>query len=59
MSASSYLGRLGDADEPWDIALVLWTPDFVDPFSYVNRLLDTQDGGGTTSPASTSRRTAT
>jgi peptide/nickel transport system substrate-binding protein len=47
VDSSAYLGRLGNADEPWDLALVLWTPDFVDPFSYVNRILDSEDGGGT------------
>jgi ABC-type oligopeptide transport system substrate-binding subunit len=46
-TASSYLGRLGDADEPWDLGLVLWTPDFVDPAAYINRLLDGQHAGGT------------
>jgi peptide/nickel transport system substrate-binding protein len=46
-TASSYLGRLGDADEPWDLGLVLWTPDFVDPAAYINRLLDAQHAGGT------------
>ena len=46
-TASAYRGRLGDPDEPWDMAFVVWTPDFVDPYSYINRLLDTQDVGGT------------
>jgi ABC-type oligopeptide transport system substrate-binding subunit len=46
-TASSYLGRLGNADEPWDLALVLWNPDFVDPAAYINRLLDGQHAGGT------------
>ena len=46
-TASSYLGRLGNADEPWDLGLVLWTPDFVDPAAYINRLLDGQHTGGT------------
>lgn len=46
-TASAYRGRLGDPDEPWDLAWVVWTPDFVDPYSYINRLLDTQDVGGT------------
>jgi peptide/nickel transport system substrate-binding protein len=46
-TASSYLGRLGNADEPWDLALVLWTPDFVDPAAYINRLLDGRHAGGT------------
>jgi ABC-type oligopeptide transport system substrate-binding subunit len=47
VTASAYLGRLGDPNEPWDIALVLWTPDFVDPAGYLNRLLDAHYAGGT------------
>jgi len=46
-AAAAYLGRLGNADEPWDLAIVIWTPDFVDPSGYVNRLLDAQSAGGT------------
>jgi ABC-type oligopeptide transport system substrate-binding subunit len=46
-TASAYLGRLGAADEPWDLAMVRWTPDYVDPFAYVNRLLDDREAGGT------------
>ena len=34
-------------NEPWDAALIIWTPDFVDPFGYINRLLDGQLAGGT------------
>ncbi len=49
-TASAYLGRLGNPDEPWDMALILWTPDFVDPFGYVNRLLDEKEAGGTDLP---------
>ena len=46
-TASAYLGRLGNPDEPWDLALILWAPDFVDPYAYINRLLDSQEAGGT------------
>jgi peptide/nickel transport system substrate-binding protein len=46
-TTSAYLGRLGDPDEPWDLALIQWTPDFVDPFAYINRLLDGRPAGGT------------
>jgi ABC-type oligopeptide transport system substrate-binding subunit len=46
-TASSYLGRLG-SDEPWDLALVLWSPDYVDPSAYVNRLLDSEFTGAAT-----------
>jgi peptide/nickel transport system substrate-binding protein len=48
-TASSYLGRLG-SDEPWDLALVLWTPDYVDPSAYINRLLDNEFTGAATWP---------
>lgn len=44
---SAYLGPLGVPGEPWDIALVLWTPDYIDPYAYVNRLLDARFVGGT------------
>jgi peptide/nickel transport system substrate-binding protein len=37
-----YTGRLANPGEPWDLALVLWTPDFVDPYGYINLLLDGQ-----------------
>jgi ABC-type oligopeptide transport system substrate-binding subunit len=47
VTTSAYRGRLGNPDEPWDLALVLWNPDFVDPSSYVNLLLDAQSAGGT------------
>jgi peptide/nickel transport system substrate-binding protein len=46
-TASSYLGRLG-SDEPWDLALVLWSPDYVDPSAYANRLLDSEFTGAAT-----------
>jgi len=46
-TTSAYLGRLGDPDEPWDLALLTWTPDFVDPFAYINRLFDRRTAGGT------------
>ena len=46
-TTSAYLGRLGDPDEAWDLALLTWTPDFVDPFAYINRLLDRRPAGGT------------
>jgi ABC-type oligopeptide transport system substrate-binding subunit len=46
-TASAYLGTLGNPDVPWDLALVHWSPDFVDPFGYINRLLDAPQEGGT------------
>ena len=47
VTTSAYLGRLGNPDEPWDLAQVLWTPDFVDASAFINRLLDDQAAGGT------------
>jgi ABC-type oligopeptide transport system substrate-binding subunit len=47
VTTSAYRGRLGTADEPWDLAIVVWSPDFVDPSSYVNLLLDAESAGGT------------
>ena len=44
---SAYLGPLGVPGEPWDIALVLWSPDYFDPYAYLNRLLDARFIGGT------------
>jgi ABC-type transport system substrate-binding protein len=38
----SFLTRLYAADEPWDLAVLLWAPDFVDPFQYINVLFDRQ-----------------
>ena len=46
VTSTAYLGRLGIQDEPWDLALVLWTPDFVDPSGYINQALDTETAGG-------------
>jgi ABC-type transport system substrate-binding protein len=31
--------------EPWDLFISLWTPDFVDPFQYLNALFDGQYAG--------------
>ena len=45
VASSAYLGRLGEPDEPWDLALVLWSPDFVDPSGYINQALDAQAPG--------------
>jgi peptide/nickel transport system substrate-binding protein len=38
-----YYGRLiGNLDEPWDIAFAEWAPDHLDPYGYLNALLDGQ-----------------
>ena len=47
VTSAAYLGPLFAAGETWDIALVLWTPDYLDPYAYLNRLLDASFIGGT------------
>ena len=34
--------RLQDPDEPWDLAISLWVPDFSDPSTYLNDLFDSR-----------------
>jgi ABC-type transport system substrate-binding protein len=46
ITSSGYLGKLGLRNEPWDISLVLWT-DVVDPYGYINVLLDKRFIGST------------
>jgi peptide/nickel transport system substrate-binding protein len=47
LTNAGYLGPLGAPGEAWDIAIMLWTPDYIDPYAYVNRLLDARFIGGT------------
>jgi peptide/nickel transport system substrate-binding protein len=47
LASAAYLNRLAVRGEPWDLALVLWTPNLPDPYAYLNLLLDTQFIGGT------------
>jgi ABC-type transport system substrate-binding protein len=39
---AALLGRIYAAGEPWDLVLLTWAPDFVDPFTYINGLFDAQ-----------------
>ena len=36
----AFINSLYVAGEPWDLALLLWAPDFVDPFQFINELFD-------------------
>ncbi len=47
IASAAYLTRLAATGEPWDLALVLWSPNIPDPSAYVNVLLDGQNIGGT------------
>jgi peptide/nickel transport system substrate-binding protein len=46
-ASAAYLKLLADRGEPWDMALVLWTPNLPDPHGYINQLLDTRHIGTT------------
>jgi peptide/nickel transport system substrate-binding protein len=47
IATAAYLKRLTARDEPWDLALVLWTPNLPDAYAYINTLLDGQFVGST------------
>lgn len=38
----AFIGKLFTPGEPWDLALLNWVPDFIDPFQYTNLLFDPQ-----------------
>jgi peptide/nickel transport system substrate-binding protein len=46
-ASAEYFYRLATPGEPWDLALGLWQPSYVDPYAYLNQLLDTRYLGGT------------
>jgi ABC-type oligopeptide transport system substrate-binding subunit len=45
MPAPALFSRITRPEEPWDLLITLWAPDFVDPFSYLNVLFDGQYAG--------------
>ena len=42
----AFINSLSVAGEAWDLAILLWAPDFVDPYTYLNGLFDTRVGSG-------------
>jgi ABC-type transport system substrate-binding protein len=46
-ASGAYYAKLAKRGEPWDIALALWQPSYVDPYAYLNQLLDGRYAGGT------------
>jgi peptide/nickel transport system substrate-binding protein len=46
-ASSAYFDKLAAPGEPWDLALGLWQPSYVDPYAYINQLLDSRYLGGT------------
>lgn len=47
IATAAYLKKLAARDEPWDLALVLWTPNLPDAYAYINTLLDGRFIGST------------
>jgi ABC-type transport system substrate-binding protein len=46
-ASGAYYAKLANPGEQWDIALALWQPAYVDPYAYLNQLLDGRYAGGT------------
>jgi ABC-type transport system substrate-binding protein len=46
-ASAAYFGKLATPGEPWDLAIGLWTPSYVDPFAYINLLFDRRFVGAT------------
>jgi ABC-type transport system substrate-binding protein len=46
-ASGAYFAKLATPGEPWDLALGLWQPSYVDPYAYLNQLLDGRYIGGT------------
>jgi len=47
--APAYFARLNVPGEPYDMAFNAWAPDYLDPFTYINTLLDGRFVGATNS----------
>ena len=46
-ASATYQSKLATRGEPWDLALALWQPSYVDPYAYINQLFDARYIGGT------------
>ena len=46
-ASAAWFKRLATPGEQWDIAVGLWQPSYVDPYAYLNQLLDGRYAGGT------------
>ena len=46
----AYPAALARRDEPWDIAFWGWSPDYIDPYVYINLQLDSRFIGTTNAP---------
>ena len=39
-ASAAYFNKLATPGEPWDLAFGLWSPSYIDPFAYINLLLE-------------------
>lgn len=46
-ASAAYFKKLGAPGEPWDLAIGLWSPSYIDPYAYINLLFDRRFVGGT------------
>jgi ABC-type oligopeptide transport system substrate-binding subunit len=46
-ASAAYFKKLATPGEPWDMAFGLWSPSYIDPFAYINQLLDRRFVGAT------------
>jgi ABC-type oligopeptide transport system substrate-binding subunit len=46
-ASAAYFKKLATPGEPWDMAFGLWSPSYIDPFAYINLLLDRRFAGAT------------
>lgn len=46
-ATAPYFAKLAKPGEPWDLAIGIWSPSYIDPFAYINLLFDARFAGGT------------
>ena len=46
-ATAAYFTKLATPGEPWDLAMGLWSPSYIDPYAYINLLLDRRFLGAT------------
>ena len=46
-ASSAYFRKLATPGEPWDLAFGLWSPSYIDPYAYINLLLESRYLGAT------------
>ena len=46
-ASAAYFKKLAAPGEPWDLAMGLWTPSYIDPFAYINLLFERRFLGAT------------